>query len=168
MPCPFCDHDLSQRTFFRGEGWVSFFDANPILPGHTILAREPSESCPNSLDSNTLAAIHVVLPRISEALKLAYGASNVLVTSLRGAVKHVHFHLVPVTPEIEQRWRDCSGWKSGHLHEFLGHHETVASVRNLVEREQRGWSEEQQRFEHTKSLEREVARVKPLLGGATV
>lgn len=168
MTCPFCEDDLSQRTFFRGDGWFAFFDANPMLRGHTILAREPLGSCPRSFDSNTLAAIDRVLPRIIDALKTAYDAPNVLITSLRGSVKHVHFHLVPVPSDIEQRWRKSAGWESGHLHEFLGYHERLASLRNLLERRKHDWSEERQRVEHTKSLERDVVRLKEILQETTV
>jgi diadenosine tetraphosphate (Ap4A) HIT family hydrolase len=160
MGCPFCSDNLVERILFRGGGWFAFLDANPLLPGHAVLAREADGSCPESLTATTLAGFHEVLPVVVGALKDSYGAYNVLVTSLRGTVKHLHFHLVPLVIGTEREWRSQSLWEKGHLHEFLGHHERESFIRNQRERIERGWTEPQQRTEHSNQLRSEVARLR--------
>src|SRR5207247_172267 len=137
------------------------------LPGHTILAREAAGACPDSLTADSLARLQDVLPSVASALKEVYGGYDVLVTSLRGTVKHVHFHLVPLVVSTERQWRSQTLWEKGHLHEFLGHYERESSIRNQRERIERGWTEEQQRAEHSKQLQSEVVKLRCAVGGRT-
>lgn len=102
MPCPFCDPSLNERIYFREHGWGAFLDVNEMLPGHSIVARQTSNGCPDIFKAENLESLHLVLPKISDGLQREYGASNVLVTSLRGKVRHVHFHLL--------RW--FAAWRS--------------------------------------------------------
>jgi diadenosine tetraphosphate (Ap4A) HIT family hydrolase len=167
MSCPFCDDDLAERIFFKRDGWFAFLDANPLLLGHTILAREAGGCCPNSLTSTALTGVHNVLPVVASALKESYSAYDVLVTSLRGTVKHMHFHLVPLVVDKERAWRSETLWEEGHLHEYLGHHERERSIRDQRERIDRGWTEARQRDEHCKELVSEVARLKRAIAAVT-
>src|SRR5262245_51288005 len=83
MACFLCATDLGDRVFFRRSGWFALLDANPILPGHSIVARERfSESCPTELNSTNMLNVDRVLPVVVDALKSLYTAENVLLSSL--------------------------------------------------------------------------------------
>jgi diadenosine tetraphosphate (Ap4A) HIT family hydrolase len=167
MECPFCQNQMVERIFFHAEGWFAFLDANGMLRGHTVLAREASGTCPEELTPEHLAGLHRALPVVASALKEAYEAYDVLATSLRGTVKHLHFHLLPLTVAAEREWRAETRWEKGHLHEFLGHHEREGFLRNQQERIRQGWDEKRQFAEHAKRLQSEVARLRSMIGGWT-
>ena len=167
MECPFCQNQMVERIFFHAEGWFAFLDANGMLPGHAILARESSGSCPEELTAEHLAGFDRALPVVVDALKQAYEGYDVLATFLRGTVKHLHFHLLPLTAAAEREWRTETGWKKGHLHGFLAHHERQAFFRNQRERTQHGWDEKRQFAEHAKLLQSEVVRLRSIIGGWT-
>jgi diadenosine tetraphosphate (Ap4A) HIT family hydrolase len=136
-----------------------------MLPGHSILARVASSGCPTALSTEHLEGLHLALPRIADLLQAEYRASNVLVSSLRGSVPHVHLHLVPLVPEVEAAWRQHTGWEKGHLHEFLGHHENVCFVRNLRERLDKGWTTDEQISDHAERLSEQTKRLREALSG---
>jgi diadenosine tetraphosphate (Ap4A) HIT family hydrolase len=150
--------------FFRGHGWFATLEASPLVPGHTILVRETSGGCPDALSADSLANVHLVVPEIAGVLKEVYAATNVLVTSLRGLVAHMHVHLLPLTAEAERLWRAESGWERGHLHQFLGDQDRASSIRNLQERIEQGWSEVDQRAAHTQRLSDSVGKLRVRLG----
>jgi diadenosine tetraphosphate (Ap4A) HIT family hydrolase len=164
MSCPLCNASaLADRVFFRGHGWFAMLDANPLVAGHTILVRETPGSCPDALTAGSLEHVQIVAPRIAEALKDEYSAINVLITSLRGLVAHMHVHLLPLRAEDERTWRAESGWNSGHLHQFLGDQDRASSIRNLQERIDQGWSEDEQRVAHTRLLSDRVGKLRARL-----
>jgi diadenosine tetraphosphate (Ap4A) HIT family hydrolase len=112
-----------------------------------------------------LDGVHFAIPRIADVLKEEFDAYDVLVTSLRGNVKHVHFHVVPLTHATENEWRRKAHWVKGHLHEFLGYHERESFIRYQCEREKQGWTEEEQRVEHSKNLQLQAMRLRAIIGG---
>jgi diadenosine tetraphosphate (Ap4A) HIT family hydrolase len=135
-------------------------DANPMVLGHTILVRETPGVCPAALTAESLANVHLVAPEIAGVLKEVYAATNVLVTSVRGLVSHMHIHLLPLSAEAERAWRTQSGWASGHLHQFIGDHDLVSSIRNQQERLERGWTEAEQHAAHLRQLSPRVAELR--------
>jgi diadenosine tetraphosphate (Ap4A) HIT family hydrolase len=165
MSCALCNASaLSDRVFFRRHGWFALLETNPLVPGHTILVRETAGACPDALTVDSLANVHLVAPEIAAVLKEVYAATNVLVTSLRGLVAHMHVHLLPLTAEAERSWRAESGWATGHLHQFLGDQDRASSIRNLQERIEQGWSEVDQRSAHTQQLSDSVGHLRVRLG----
>ena len=167
MSCPFCKknfNNIKERIFFDAEGWVAFLDSNPILSGHTILARKLI--CDPVLDSITvknLAGFDQILPKVVETLKEAYKVNDVLVTSLRGTIKHMHFHLIPLTVSAQRTWRKETLWEKGHLHELLGYYEKKSYIENRQERVENSWTEGDQRIEHTKKLMPEVVKLRRVI-----
>src|SRR5947207_2614006 len=97
MACPFCKlSNVAERVFYDDAQWMAFLAAPFYTPGHTILAaKHQSSKCPKAMDLRTLGHVGVALPPVIEALKTAYRIPDVLVSSLRGLVGHVHFHLIP-------------------------------------------------------------------------
>jgi hypothetical protein len=89
--------------------------------------------------------------------------SLVLITSLRGLVAHMHVHLLPLSVEAERSWRVQSGWENGHLHQFLGDQDRASSIRNLQERIDRRWTEDEQRAAHTALLIDRVGKLRTRL-----
>ena len=164
MSCPLCDASrLADRIFFQGHGWFAMLDATPLVPGHTILVRDTPGSCPDALTARSLENIDVVAPRIADALKNEYATTNVLITSLRGLVAHMHVHLLPLNDGTERAWRAHSGWEKGHLHQFLGDQDLATSIQNLQERIDQDWTEDEQRAAHTLLLSDRVRKLRARL-----
>jgi diadenosine tetraphosphate (Ap4A) HIT family hydrolase len=70
--CTFCEQDLSKARFFEGHGWFAFLDSNPMVKGHTIVARVRAGSCPDLLNEGNLEGSQIIVPKIADALKEAF------------------------------------------------------------------------------------------------
>jgi len=166
MACPFCNlAGLADRLFYDDGQWVAFLAAPSYTPGHTILAAKPSSSrCPKRMDRRTLKGVDAALPLVVAVLKARYGIPDVLVSSLRGLVSHVHFHLIPRGNVDEQTWRNVQGLKKGRLFQFLGYLEVKGLAGAEQERLDRGWDEGRQRRAVTRSLQPDIRRLRKLTG----
>ncbi|MBP1697810.1 MAG: hypothetical protein H6Q41_2998 [Deltaproteobacteria bacterium] len=126
MECPFCNKhsDVWSRVFYKNpkKGWFAFLDAHPHTKGHVILAAiRRSGPCPQEFDPNTFRSLGGALCDVERAMRECYpGMKSVLIASLRGDVKHVHFHLLPLWPKEEARWRKVTGYPDSALMEFIG------------------------------------------------
>ena len=126
MGCPFCNRrsDVWRRVFYKDtkKGWFAFLDAHPHTKGHVILAAlRRGGPCPQEFDPKTLNFLGGALCDVERAMRKCYpGMKKVLIASLRGDVKHFHFHLLPLWPEEEARWRKVTGYPDSALMEFIG------------------------------------------------
>ncbi|MEI7719769.1 MAG: HIT family protein [bacterium] len=97
--CVFCKiaaGEISSRKVHRAEGAVvSFLDANPKAPGHTLVipvAHHPwFQDMPNQL-SDTLFR---EAKRIAQELKAEYAADFIKLRIDGLDIPHVHIHLIP-------------------------------------------------------------------------
>lgn len=89
---------------YEDEHVLSFLDASPLAPGHTlVIPKEPARTL-DELSDEAAAALGRVLPRICRAVKRVTGtaAYNVLQnneSAAHQAVFHVHFHIIPKPDE---------------------------------------------------------------------
>ena len=164
--CPFCNkNNIKNRIFYEKNNWIAFLDTSIYAKGHTILsAKKIGDVCPNELMENLnreqLATLGIALYKVSQVLKQVYNVNNVLFSSLRGTVRHFHFHLIPLHREDEKRWRKEKLYENGHLFEFLGDVEKQKMEELIKERIERGWDKDKQREERVKLLEKEVLKLK--------
>ncbi len=128
MACPFCDpSSLDKRLFYCQEPdpvYYSYFGflAYPChARGHVILAALPrSKKCPRQPETKILYRLGSALSEVMNVIKRHYGAKEILLSSLRGDLKHFHIHLVPLYKKEESEWRKVTDYENGHLMEFLG------------------------------------------------
>jgi diadenosine tetraphosphate (Ap4A) HIT family hydrolase len=127
MECSFCkkDKDLSDRIFYENKenGWFAFISADPLTKGHSILAApRRGEICPKFFDFQMLRGLDIALCEAVRSICEFYQKEikDILLASLRGDIKHFHFHLLPLWPEEEGNWREVTGYSKAHLMEFLG------------------------------------------------
>lgn len=171
MGCPFCDKpkDVRDCIFYEKQkrGWFAFLSAPPHIKGHAIIAaKERNGKCPQGFDKKVLEDLGIALFEVVEAMSEFYNfhINDIIVASLRGNIRHFHFHLLPIWPEEEQRWRDVTGYKDSHLMEFIGslekrHDFEVSEVKNKD-----GKSEEDQRLDWIPKLSGEIMALKRITG----
>ncbi|MGD2079928.1 MAG: hypothetical protein PVJ36_02195 [Nitrospirota bacterium] len=161
--CPFCDYDsksIAKRVIYKNDGWVVFHAAPYWAEGHCIVsALKLKDDCPQELsdldDKTQLETLGGTLRKVSNGIKNVYkDVEDVAIASLRGNIPHFHLHLIPVHKKEETVWRNCKGWKNGHLFEFLGDLERKGFTKAIEERiEKCIWDEEIQREQITSKLE---------------
>jgi len=98
------DGDIPCHRVYEDEHVLAFLDVNPLSVGHTLVIPKERVAQLHEMSDEQSAAIGRVLPRIARAILKATGASeyNVLQNNGPGAhqaVFHVHFHIIPKTPE---------------------------------------------------------------------
>ena len=167
MNCPFCNKEnVEDRIFYEDIKWMAFLAAPPHTKGHIILAAQPlKKGCPEKMDKNILSGLNVALHNVTEAIQKCYNPppKDILTTSLRGDIKHVHFHLVPLWAEDEQYWRRVTGYKKAHLMEFLGSlekkhdFEVLDGIRN-------GIQEDEQRTKAIELMSEEIVTLRKFTG----
>jgi len=151
--CPFCAVDkLEPRIFYDGGNWFAFLAAPGNTRGHAILAAKGNDPCPNTLTSEVLVGLDRALADVIRVLRDHYQPKDMAFASLRAKEPHFHCHILPVWTEEERQWRHQTGHEEGHLLEFLGLQEQNASNEHQAEREDKGWTEEEQRTAHQVAL----------------
>ena len=98
------DGDVPCHRVYEDEHVLAFLDVNPLSQGHTLIIPKERVAFLHEMSDEQSAAIGRVLPRIARAIMAATGATeyNVLQNNGAGAhqaVFHVHFHIIPKTPD---------------------------------------------------------------------
>lgn len=95
---------------------LAFLDVAPLSPGHTLVIPKEAKAKLHELSDESAAAIGGALPRIVRGVLAATGATDYNVLQNNGAaahqaVFHVHFHIIPKTPEggLRLDWRPIEG-----------------------------------------------------------
>jgi len=172
MNCDFCNtKKLDKRIFYCQEDddsdkhkYFAFLAATPHTRGHTILAVfSPSRKCPRQLNITTLSRLGDALSDVIKVINAHYAPKNILFASLRGDVKHIHIHLIPLYKDEESEWRKVTGYENSHLMEFIGTLEKKGNYREL-RLEAKGISIEQQRteFEKDPKTAKDIKRLRNL------
>jgi diadenosine tetraphosphate (Ap4A) HIT family hydrolase len=167
--CDFCLRSgcLPDRVFYETVSWFAFVSAPPHAKGHTILAAQPQEGrCPQEIDKDVLSGLAAALYEVTEAIRKCYDPSpkDILLASLRGDITHFHMHLVPLWPEDELSWRRVTGYKKGHLMEFLGSLEKRHNFLLLECEAKEGKNEETQRSINTRQMALEIQKLRQITG----
>ena len=167
--CNFCIRSgcIPDRVFYDTVSWFAFVSAPPHAKGHTILAAQPHEGkCPQEMNKNVLSGFDVALHEVTEAIRKCYDPApkDILLASLRGDITHFHIHLVPLWPEDEQYWRRVTGYKKGHLMEFLGSIEKRQNFLQIQCEAKEGKDEETQRRESTRLMAPEIQKLREIIG----
>jgi diadenosine tetraphosphate (Ap4A) HIT family hydrolase len=167
--CDFCLRSgcLPDRVFYETVWWFAFVSAPPHAKGHTILAAQPLEGkCPREIKKDILFGFEAALQEVTEAIGKCYDPApkDILLASLRGDITHFHFHLVPLWPEDEQCWRKVTGYKNGHLMEFLGSLEKRHNFLLLECEAKKGKDEETRRKESTLQMTTEIQKLRDITG----
>ncbi len=167
--CDFCVRSgcLPDRVFYETIRWFAFVSAPPHAKGHTILAARPrKEQCPQGINGDVLSGLETALQHVTEAIRKCYDPppKDILLASLRGDITHFHIHLVPLWPEDEKSWRAVTGYKNGHLMEFLGSLERRHNFTLLECKAKEGKDEETQRSESTRHMRPEIQKLRKITG----
>ena len=115
--CVFCKIVAGQipcYRLFEDDHILAFLDIGPVAPGHCLIVPkkhyETLDQVPES-DDALLAAVLQAVPKLARAVTAATGTTawNLLQNNGRiagQAVDHVHFHIIPRTPEdaLGYRW----------------------------------------------------------------
>ncbi len=167
--CDFClrSGGLPDRVFYETTWWFAFVSAPPHAKGHSILAARPRKGeCPQGINKKVLSGLGMALHDVTEAIRKCYDPApkDILLASLRGDITHFHIHLVPLWAEDEQSWRRVTGYKNGHLMEFLGSLERRHNFSLLECEAKDGKDEETQRSESTRQMKAEIQKLREITG----
>lgn len=162
--CILCERTpLAPRVYYDRESWYAFLASPPYVDGHSILAVKKSEDgCPSELTLRHLRGLDVAIAEVVHLLMQHFQPKDVLFASLRGREPHVHLHLVPLWEDVERPWRSDSGHPRGHLFEFLGVLEKSRQSEHDQERNERGWTEDEQRIEYLPHLKPHIDALRAL------
>ncbi|MBJ28579.1 MAG: diadenosine tetraphosphate hydrolase [Euryarchaeota archaeon] len=98
------DGEIPSHKLYEDEFVYSFLDVNPLSPGHALVVpKEPAKTL-DELSEQSAQAIGRVLPKISRAILNATKTKEFNILQNNGpnahqSVFHVHFHIIPKTPE---------------------------------------------------------------------
>ena len=145
--CVFCEpNDLKERVYYDQESWYAFLASPPYVPGHSILSvKKLGDDCPEKLDASVLRGLDNAISEVVHIISQHFQPKDILIASLRGREQHVHFHLIPLWEDLEQEWRKKSKHPKGHLFEYLGTLEKHRQSGHKREREEKGWTKDEQR-----------------------
>jgi diadenosine tetraphosphate (Ap4A) HIT family hydrolase len=118
------------------------------------------------MNKDILSGLDAALYEVTEAIRQCYDPApkDILLASLRGDITHFHIHLVPLWPEDEQWWRRVTGYKKGHLMEFLGSLEKRHNFLQLECEAKEKKDEEAQRGESTRQMAPEILKLREITG----
>jgi hypothetical protein len=103
--------------------WFAFLAAAPHhVRGHTILAAQKrGDACPEGFCEARVETIGPALIDLDRLLRKRHGVKrDIWFASARASTPHFHVHLFPRWPREESRWRKVTGYKEGHVLEFIG------------------------------------------------
>lgn len=168
MSCPFCTpSEYAPRAFYQDARWTAFLAAPYNTCGHTILALKPKCSvCPrvDVLGWGMLQCSGTSLAAVCGYLKKHYQPKDILVASVRGHIKHFHWHLLPLWEKEETFWREKTCYPKGHLMEFIGWLEERSCRREKEVRKGKDLDEDRRRAEITEKLQPDVRALRSLTG----
>jgi diadenosine tetraphosphate (Ap4A) HIT family hydrolase len=171
MSCPFCDRNqIEDRIYYENTNWIGFLAAPYNTWGHSIIAaKKQREECPTAevLNWRIPLCFDSALDKVANSLMeyLDSKPKNILMASVRGDIRHFHFHLIPLWADEEMAWRLQQRYEDpGHLLEYLGFQEKAANEKALFERIKNGWDGAEQRAEITKTLKSAVEELRMLTG----
>ena len=105
--CIFCriaSGQIGCHKLFEDRQVLAFLDIGPLSEGHSLVIPKAHYVTIDQMDADLAAACCALLPRLSRAIMAATGATawNVLQNNgkpAHQAVDHVHFHIIPRTPD---------------------------------------------------------------------
>ena len=164
MSCDFCDRSpIEPRVYYDRGNWYAFLASPPYARGHTGLAvKKTGKSCPTELAHANLMDLGDALGDVTQFLFERFKPKDILFASLRGRHTHLHLHLIPLWQNDEDEWRQQSAHERGHLFEFLGHLEKTRQSDAEHQRDERGWSEEEQRRRLMPQLQSDINGLRAL------
>jgi len=96
--------EIPCHRVYEDEHVLAFLDINPLSPGHLLVIPKERAAQLHLLSDEAAAALGRVLPRLCRAVRQVTGIEtyNVLQNNGAGAhqaVFHVHFHIIPKSPD---------------------------------------------------------------------
>lgn len=94
------DGEIPSYTVYEDETTYAFLDANPLVPGHTlVIPKKPYERL-NDMPAEEAGDVFGVVSEIASAVEQAVGADASTIAINNGEeagqeVPHVHWHIIP-------------------------------------------------------------------------
>jgi histidine triad (HIT) family protein len=112
--------DIPCHRVFENDHVLAFLDIGPLSRGHLLVIPKEAKATLGELSDDAAAELGRVLPRLCRAVCAASGATSYNVLQNNGAdahqaVMHVHFHVIPRYPDLEEGDGLHLSWRSGSL-----------------------------------------------------
>lgn len=94
------DGEIPSYTVYEDETTYAFLDANPLVPGHTLVIPKTPYQKLNEMPPDAAADVFSALPAIADAVETAVDADATTIAVNNGPaagqeVPHVHWHIIP-------------------------------------------------------------------------
>ncbi len=111
--CVFCkivSGEQSSQIIFEDDRTLGFLDIRPIQIGHTLVIPKKHYETILDIPDDELANLIIITKKIANHIKNTLGATGFRIANnnYRPAgqiIPHIHFHIVPVTPEAPFKLR---------------------------------------------------------------
>ena len=101
--CPFCNHNITEKSFASSNGNFALYNLSPILEGHSLIIPEKHIKSLFELSEDEIADFFSFARTITSFLCNTYGADAYDWSLQEGeeagqSVDHLHLHIIPRKP----------------------------------------------------------------------
>lgn len=93
----------SDFLIWQDDNFVILLDAYPSVKGHTIIAPKQHIEAMSDMSDELSEEFMILIKKVDKALRNIFQPFRVAIVSSGLAVKHLHFHLIPI-PNEEMMW----------------------------------------------------------------
>ena len=90
----------------ENDSFIAFLDVNPLAKGHTLVVPKLEVDYLFDLDDTLLSEILLFSKQIAKALEKSIPCKRIGLTVIGLEVPHAHIHLIPISSESDQNFRN--------------------------------------------------------------
>ena len=90
----------------ENDSFIAFLDVNPLAKGHTLVVPKVEVDYLFDLDDTLLSDILLFSKQIAKALEKSIPCKRIGLTVIGLEVPHAHIHLIPISSESDQNFRN--------------------------------------------------------------
>ena len=90
----------------ENDSFIAFLDVNPLAKGHTLVVPKLEVDYLFDLDDTLLSDILLFSKQIAKALEKSIPCKRIGLTVIGLEVPHAHIHLIPISSESDQNFRN--------------------------------------------------------------
>lgn len=101
--CFLCEPISPDLLIWEDNNFIVLLDAYPSVKGHVIIASKEHVEALSDLSEELSSNLMMLARKVDEALRQIFNPFRVAIVSSGLAVKHLHFHVIPI-PNEEMMW----------------------------------------------------------------
>lgn len=101
--CIFCkiiSREISTQILFEDDNFISFLDAHPVTPGHSLVVPKKHSTDVLDMDTADIGPLMEVAQHLAKTIKTVVSAPGMNINHNAGSaagqvIFHTHFHIIP-------------------------------------------------------------------------